>query len=439
MKKNRKEKYPFFLLLSLLVFIFVVEFSVMLLLHYTPIHHLLPGGHLEAHLWEAMIDGLILVIILYPFLYFFIFKPLIRQRDELEELSSNLEKFKKAVDGASDHIIITDKEGTILFANKAVEKITGYPLKEVLGNNPSLWGKVMEKEVYQKMWYRIKDQKKPYFGEFKNRKKDGKIYFADTRISPIINRKGDVEFFVGIERDITREKEIDIAKTEFISIASHQLRTPLANINWYTEMLIDDYGNELGEKPKEYVNVIRKVNNIMIGLVNALLQTSRLELGTIIVNIEETDMTSIAEDVLKELELDIERKKLNIERQYEKQSMIIKTDPTLVRIVFQNLLSNSIKYTSEKGKVIIKIKEEDKMLKIEVTDTGIGIPKEQQEDVFKKMFRADNIKKEDHEGTGLGLYIVKKTVRELKGKIYFRSPDPETKKGTTFYVILPFN
>ncbi len=437
MKKNRKEKYPFFLLSGLLIFIFFVEFSVMLLLHHTPVHHLLPGDHLQAHLWEAFLDGLILVIILYPFLYFFIFKPLIKQRDELKNLSRDLEKFKKAVDGVSEHIIITDKDGVIIFANKAVEKITGYPLKEVLGNNPSLWGRVMEKEVYRKMWHQIKDQKKPYFGEIKNRRKDGKIYFADTRISPIVNKEGEVEFFVGIERDITKEKEIDIAKTEFISIASHQLRTPLTSINWYTEMLIDDYGNELGEKPKEYVNVIRKVSSTMVGLVNALLQTSRLELGKVVVNTKEIDLTSIAEDVLKELEPNIAKKRLNIERQYEKQPIIIKTDPDLVRVVLQNLLSNSVKYTPENEKVIIRIREEDKMLKIEVADTGIGIPKEQQEDVFKKMFRADNIKKEDYEGTGLGLYIAKKIIRELKGKIYFRSPDPETEKGTIFHVFLP--
>ncbi len=166
---------------------------------------------------------------------------------------------------------------------------------------------------------------------------------------------------------------------------------------------------------------------------------SRLELGTTIVNIKETDVALVAEDVLKELELDINRKRLNIERQYEKQSMIAKTDPNLIRIVFQNLLSNSIKYTTKKGKVIIRIRQEDRMLKIEVADTGVGIPEEQQEDVFKKMFRADNVKKENYEGTGLGLYIVEKIVKKLKGKVYFKSPDPETKRGVIFHVILPFN
>jgi PAS domain S-box-containing protein len=152
------------------------------------------------------------------------------EKNKIESLAGDLEKFKLAVDNASDHIVITDPDGVILYANRAVEKITGYSHSEVIGNKPSLWGKQMPEEFYNNLWKTIKEEKTNFIGELNNRRKNGEIYVAEASISPILNSNNKVIFFVGIERDITLLKEISDAKTEFVSVASHQLRTPLTGI-----------------------------------------------------------------------------------------------------------------------------------------------------------------------------------------------------------------
>ncbi|MFC1609295.1 PAS domain S-box protein, partial [Patescibacteria group bacterium] len=165
-----------------------------------------------------------------------------REKVRSEDLAHDLKKFKMAVDNASDHIVITDIDGVILYANEATEKITGFSVDEVVGKkagDSENWGGVMDKEFYDGMWEVLKEKKKPFVGEMENKRKNGERYDVVASISPITNNKGDILFFVAIERDITKEKEIDRAKTEFVSLASHQLRTPLSAISWYTEMLLN--------------------------------------------------------------------------------------------------------------------------------------------------------------------------------------------------------
>jgi PAS domain S-box-containing protein len=360
----------------------------------------------------------------------------------------DLKKFKLAVESSSDHIVITDKEGIILYANPAVTKITGFSQKEVLGKkagSKELWGGLMNESFYKTLWNAIKSEKKSYAGEIKNRKKSGQIYTSLSTISPVLNEDKSVEFFVGIERDITHEKEVDQAKTEFVSLASHQLRTPLSAISWYAELLMSEGTGNLTREQLQHIGEITKSNRRMIELVNALLNVSRIELGTFMVQPTPTDIVQVVTEVLKEIEQQIKQKGLAIKHSYDKLDKL-NVDRKLIRIVFQNLLTNSVKYTPRNGTITIKIvkvkpgssisgKKVDKAsVAISVTDTGMGIPKSQQDKIFTKLFRADNVKEKDTDGTGLGLYIVKSIVDHSGGIIWF---DSEAGKGTTFHVLLP--
>ncbi|MDR3549092.1 MAG: PAS domain S-box protein, partial [Candidatus Pacebacteria bacterium] len=142
-------------------------------------------------------------------------------------LEKDLEKFKLALDNIADNVIITDPEGIVVYANKAVETVTGYRPEEAVGKKSgALWKAPMPAEYYRHMWDVIKNQKKVFVGEIRNRRKNGMIYTAAISISPVLDKNGDIEFFVSVERDVTKEKEIDRAKSEFMSLASHQLRTP---------------------------------------------------------------------------------------------------------------------------------------------------------------------------------------------------------------------
>lgn len=357
------------------------------------------------------------------------------EKNKTEGLAKDLEKFKLALDSTSDHVVITDKEGVILYGNNAVEQITGYTLAEAIGKKSgTLWSMPMPKEYYEKMWNTIKVEKKTFDSDIKNKRKNGEVYDAKITISPILNDKQEVEFFIGIERDITHEKMVDQAKTEFVSLASHQLRTPLSSVNWYAEMLLAGDGGKLNDEQATFVKEIYAGNQRMVELVNSLLNVSRLELGTFAIEPAPTDVVKMVEDVIKELQPTIIQKKLKVNFEHADNIPIIQADPKLFRIVFQNLLSNAVKYTPEEGSVILKMKTDKKNLLVEVADTGYGIPTQEQSRIFQKLFRAENVRAKDTEGTGLGLYIVKSIIDHADGKITFKS---EEDKGTTFYLEVP--
>ncbi|MBP9802579.1 PAS domain S-box protein [Patescibacteria group bacterium] len=360
-----------------------------------------------------------------------------QDKKQIELLAKDLEKFKLAVANASDHIVITDGEGIVLYANKAVEKITGFKVSDVIGRKAGakdLWGGLMESDFYQNMWDTLKNKKQVFEGKINNKRKNGEVYTAFSSISPILNEKNEIAFFLGIERDITVEEKINQAKTEFVSLASHQLRTPLSAINWYTEMLLAGDAGVLNEQQKQFLSEIYKGNQRMVDLVNALLNVSRIELGTLAVEPEATSLADLADSVVNELKVQIKAKSIKIIKNYSKDIQKISADPKLLRILWQNLLSNAVKYTAEKGQVEISIKLQKKEFLLSVADNGYGIPAYQKDKIFTKLFRADNVRDKETDGTGLGLYIVKAIVDTAGGKIWL---DSEENKGTTFFISLP--
>jgi len=169
--------------------------------------------------------------------------------------------------------------------------------------------------------------------------------------------------------------------------------------------------------------------------VNTLLDVSRIELGTFKVEPKPTDIMALAQSVLDEQKPEIEEKKLVIDEDFGKGFPIFLTDAKLLRMVFQNLLSNAVKYTPPGGRIGFSISlDDEKILHIKVSDTGYGIPNNQKDQIFTKLFRADNVRSKDTTGTGLGLYIIKSIIENSGGKIRFES---EENKGTAFYVTLP--
>lgn len=359
---------------------------------------------------------------------------IIQEKEVSQALAKDLEKFKLAVDGASDMIVIDDVEGRLLYCNKALETITGYTPEEALNKKTgSLWGHHMPTEFYTRMWDIIKNQKKSFVGEITNRRKNGQDYTAEVHISPILDKNGRVQFFVGIERDITKAKELEKLRSEFVSVTSHQLRTPLTAIKWHLELLLDA---KLPRKEKIALRQIFSSNERMIKLVGDLLDVSRIEEGKKFAVIsQKVDIASLIKEVVSD--------QMAAARDYE---VAIKPDTTLpkklellidgdkMRQVFQNLIDNAIKYSLPGGEIIIGYQPAAGRATFYVKDNGVGVPKNQQDRVFQKFFRADNVSKLKGQGTGLGLYIVKAIVEGHGGEIWF---DSEENKGTTFYFSLP--
>jgi PAS domain S-box-containing protein len=352
-------------------------------------------------------------------------------------LAHDLKKFQLAVANSSEHIVITDSEGIILYANQAVQTITGFSPQEIIGNKVGTkenWGGLMDKATYQNLWQTVKTSKKPFTGEINNKKKTGEKYIAQANIVPILNNQQQVAFFVGIERDITKAKEIDRMKTEFISLASHQLRTPLSAMKWFLEMLLHGDAGELSKEQTEYITNIDQSNERMIALVNALLNISRIESGRIIIDPELTNLEELVKTVTTELKPKLEAKKQNIIVSAHHSLPKINLDPKLIRNVYQNLLTNAIKYSPAESDITIMISKKDDQIISQISDSGAGIPIKEQTKVFQKFYRGENIVKLETDGNGLGLYLVKAVIESSGGKIWFKS---EEKKGTTFWFSLP--
>lgn len=197
---------------------------------------------------------------------------------------------------------------------------------------------------------------------------------------------------------MTQENKIDKAKSEFVSLASHQLRTPLSAINWYTEMLIAGDAGKLNAEQKKYVGEVYAGNQRMVQLVNALLNVSRLELGTFVIEPELTDIVLLAQAVIDEQKQSIKAKKVLFSAILPKDTPLIEIDPKLMRMVFQNLLANAIKYSPEGGEVSFTVLQKNKKtIQIKIADNGYGIPMHQQDKIFTKLFRADNVREKDTE------------------------------------------
>jgi PAS domain S-box-containing protein len=371
---------------------------------------------------------------------------LMETKEKKEALALSIEQLKssKAQDEAlltsiGDGVIAIGTSGLIIFANKSAELTLGWGVEEMIGKT---WQNFLTAyEQNGKETTVLADQ--PIVRTLKNglkmrrdcifNKKDNSHFPAAINLSPIIVNNT-VSGAILVFRDITIEKEIDRMKTEFISLASHQLRTPLSAIRWFTELLEDGTGGALKPEQKELVENINESTLRMIDLVNSLLNISRIESGRIIVDPKPTDLAELVNDLIKELQVKINEREQHLIVSVHEQLPKINVDPKLIRQVYQNLLTNAIKYTPKGGQISVFISRKDDQLISQISDTGYGIPKDQVNKVFDKFFRAENVIKVETDGNGLGLYLVKAIVESSHGRIWFQS---EEGKGTTFWFSLP--
>lgn len=364
--------------------------------------------------------------------------------EDLDTEKKNLEqanaKDEALLTSIGDGVIATDKNGAVIFMNHAAELLLEEESKQFLGKKLH---KVLKS--YDAKGTSILPQNRPIqivlttkksitaTRAFSYKRKDGTLFPVSITVTPVILNKnlfGTIEIF----RDITKEIEIDKAKTEFVSLASHQLRTPLSTVSWYTEMLLAGDAGKLTSTQKKYLGEVYRGNHHMVDLVDSLLNVSRLEMGTFTVEPKLTDLVKLAKDVIEEQKPEIKKRGLVLDETYDENLPKVSVDPKLSHIIFENLLSNAIKYTPTKGKITFTIKKKANNIVISMADTGLGIPKRQQDKIFTKLFRADNVRVKDTEGTGLGLYIVKAIIDHSSGKIWFES---EENKGSVFHVSLP--
>ncbi|MBI2484315.1 GAF domain-containing sensor histidine kinase [Candidatus Uhrbacteria bacterium] len=228
-------------------------------------------------------------------------------------------------------------------------------------------------------------------------------------------------------------QKVDTMKSEFISIASHQLRTPLTATKWALEFLAKGKKGKLTKQEVETIGDLRTSNARLIKLVNELLNVSRLEESRVRIDPKPMDITELLKGLVHEFMPIAEKMNQKIVEQYDHLPPI-NLDEGLIVKALHNFISNGIKYNKENGKFVITAKKKGKEALLTFQDHGIGIPKAEQPNIFKKFYRAANASASHTEGTGLGMYIAKSAIELSGGKVWFESIEG---KGTTFYVTLP--
>ncbi|MBI2041796.1 MAG: PAS domain S-box protein [Candidatus Nealsonbacteria bacterium] len=356
-------------------------------------------------------------------------------------------------------LAVVDRDMKTIVVNRAAENITGWKDKELIGR---VWPELLSVGTEKMETFPLSESPlaKAINGEtvistiggpetYYCKRKDGARIPVSIVAAPMMS-DGKISGGIVVFRDITEEKRIDKMKTEFISVASHQLKTPLTAIGWLSEVLLGEKMGAISQKQKEYLTDIHNSNKRMIKLVDDLLSVSRLEEGKIRIEIKPVQFEELIERAIKDNESLINNCKCRVfdgqesrmercrcEVSFEKPARklpLISFDESLLGQVINNLLVNAVRYSVPDGKVMIKLEERPEHILLTIKDNGIGIPKDKQNRIFEKFFRADNAQKIQTEGTGLGLYITKMIVEIMGGKIWFES---EENKGTTFYVSLP--
>jgi PAS domain S-box-containing protein len=353
---------------------------------------------------------------------------------QLEASEVQLRKFKLAADNSSDQIAITDPEGKILYINNKVEELTGFTVKEAMGTKAgTLWGGVMDNKFYKKLWTRI-NKKKVFQGDLVNRRKDGRQFHTFITIYPILDPKKKITFFVAVEKDVTKERQIEKMKTNFASLTSHQLNTPLSQIRWLAQTLLSDKVGTLNRKQKELAKDINTATANLVEIIAVLLKVSSLETEKTVIKKEKVDLSDILDTALHHHEHQIALKKIKIDKKISPKLPELNTDKGLLLEVYKNFISNAIKYNKDGGHIKISCQKKGKWMISTIEDSGHGIPKDEQKKIFKRFFRASNAIKIDAQGNGLGIYFIKLIINFLGGNVSFES---EENKGTTFTFTLP--
>lgn len=339
------------------------------------------------------------------------------------------EMFYTAVEQAGDAIFIAGKNGIIEYVNPAFEKLTGYKKSEAIGKTPRIVNSGHQPvSYYKKLWSTILSGA-VFRATVVNKKKSGELFYADHTIAPIKNLKGEVTNFVAIWRDITKSKELEKRKDDFISVASHELKTPITAIKAYSELL-KKHLEKTGDIKNSYIlsKILLKISSLT-RLMDQLLDVSRIEEGRLSLDKRKFDLDELIGKLIIDFQYVFNANEVvkigNINKK-------VCGDEGRISQVLTNLVTNAIKYSHSNKKILIKVADEKTHAVICVIDEGVGIPKNKGSKIFERFYRISN---SNSSGFGLGLYISSEIIKLHGGKMWVES---NKGRGSSFYFTLPY-
>jgi len=354
--------------------------------------------------------------------------------EELYESVLDKLKLQIIIRSLTEGLLTLDKEGRITAFNPEIERITGFSKSDVMN--------AKFREIFKEMISGegigpdtdISSMPDIVDAEFAINRRDGTAIPVLWSTTALNDDKGEKVGTISVAKDITKLKEIERMRADFVSMVTHELRSPLSMIKGSVDNMIDGLYGEVNSEQKEKLGVVNKMTYRLMALVNDLLDLAKLEAGTVSLNIEEIDMGGIIEQSLGGMRTLAEQKQIELTSEIAEDIPAIQADADRIEQVFVNLLSNAVKFTPDGGRVTVTARFKDGMVECVVADTGKGMPPEALDRIFDKFQQIYDRESRKKGGTGLGLAVVKNIVEAHGGAIRAES---EPGRGSVFTFILP--
>ena len=360
-----------------------------------------------------------------------------REREKsLQDIATEKSKIKTIIHSMGDGVLVCDREGYLVLTNPAASRLLKVSDDSVVGmplfgaNLPLELSKVIKETIGGKdLSYSCVSQELA-IGDATQTSQ----VFLRAHTCPILNDLGETMGSVSVLQDISALKELDKMKSEFIAMVAHELRAPIAAVEQQLMVILNRLAGEVTEKQEELLSRAKERIKGLLDLIKDLLDLSKIEAGRLVQYKEPLSLSEVIQQVIDLMRAEAEAKRIDLQFSAPPDIPAITADRNAMEGVFANLVSNAIKYTPEGGKVSISLFEEGSCVKTTVSDTGVGIAKEDIPKIFDRFYRVKTARTRQIVGTGLGLSIVKSIVDAHFGSI---SVESELGSGTTFSILLP--
>lgn len=351
--------------------------------------------------------------------------------DQILVVMDKLLHWAAIIDSSDDAIISKSIDGIITSWNKGAERLYGYTAEEIVGQPVSVLMPPEKKDDFPYIMRLLHEGKRVEHYETQRMAKDGRIFYVSITVSPIRDTQGNIIGASKIARDITDRVMNEKRRDEFVSTASHELKTPLTSQKAFGELLeqLIDENNYTQLKP--YIRKMNQQTYKLTKLIEDLLELSRVQIGRLKMENKKFEFDDLIDEVVENMQL-LTKNTIIKKGKTEKE---VKGDRERIGQVITNLLSNAVKYSSSRD-IIITSKVVKNSVQVSVQDFGIGIPKEYHEKIFERFFRISGENEGTYPGMGIGLHLSQEIVTRHGGKIWLQS---EKGKGSTFYFTIPIN
>ncbi len=332
-----------------------------------------------------------------------------------------------ALEAAVNAIAIIDVDGHFVWANPAFGKLTGFSTDEIVGLTPNLFKSgFVEPSVYQVMWETLLAGQ-PWSGELTNRRKDGSVYPEEQTITPVLDERGKVQYFIAVKQDISERKALESMRDDLTHMLVHDLRNPLGQAKMALSML--QSGIENADIWQEMVEIASLGLSRMEGLVNDILNINRIESGQVSLDCTQVEIAQLIEQVIAQQTPRAKFQKVTLLSKVDPGLPSVQIDVNLIQRVLENLIGNALKFTPEDGVIELSARADGDGIRISVHDSGSGFPPEMQDHLFEKFVTGKK-----GGGFGLGLPFCQLAVKEHGGQIWGENA-PEG--GAIFTFTLP--